>query len=290
MANTKTEYIIKDTHRGLLYRDGAFERVLGAGRHHFPVPFWTSVFGRPPEIEVVLVDMRSRELIIKGQEILTADKVALRVSIVVQFIVTDPKAAIHAVEKFEDRLYSDVQLAARRALARMTLEEILTNRTRLSSEILEDVKESAAVYGVNIGRADVRDLSFPGNVQEVMNRVLTAERQAQAQLVEARTKSEVQRIETEAKAETQRVQAQAAAEATRQEAAARAAALETTVAAETLALEKRRANASAYTEHPALLRLEELATLRQLGANANARLYLSMVGDAANPGKDNDTP
>jgi regulator of protease activity HflC (stomatin/prohibitin superfamily) len=241
-------------------------------------------FGRPEVIEVVLVDMRSRELIIKGQEILTGDKVALRVSIVVQFAVIDPKAAVHAVESYQDRLYSDVQLAARRALARMTLEEILTNRNRLSSEILEDVKEIAAGYGVSIARADVRDLSFPGNVQEVMNRVLAAERQSQAQLVEARTKSEVQRIEAEAKAEAARLQAAATAETIRQEASARAAATETAVAAETLALERRRSNAAAYAEHPALLRLEELATLRQLATNANARLYLSLPSDAARTG------
>jgi regulator of protease activity HflC (stomatin/prohibitin superfamily) len=277
----KTEYIIKDTHRGLLYRDGVFEGVLGAGRHDFKSSPWARAFGRPEVIEVVLVDMRSRELIIKGQEILTADKVALRVSIVVQFAVIDPKAAVHAVESYQDRLYSDVQLAARRALARMTLEDILTNRNRLSSEILDDVKEIAAGYGVSIARADVRDLSFPGNVQEVMNRVLAAERQSQAQLVEARTKAEVQRIEAESKAEAARLQAASTAEAIRQEASARAAATETAVAAETLALERRRTNAAAYAEHPALLRLEELATLRQLATNANARLYLSLPGDPA---------
>ena len=145
----KTEYIIKDTHRGLLYRDGVFEGILSAGRHRFKTSPWTRAFGRPEVIEVVLVDMRSRELIIKGQEILTADKVALRVSIVVQFAVIDPKAAVHAVESYQDRLYSDVQLAARRALARMTLEEILTNRNRLSSEILEDVKEISSGYGID---------------------------------------------------------------------------------------------------------------------------------------------
>jgi len=277
----RSDYIIKDTHRGLLYRNGAFECILGAGRHRFKASPWTTIFGQPDVIEVVLVDMRSRELIIKGQEILTADKVALRVSIVVQFTVIDPKAAVHAVESYEDRLYSDVQLAARRALARMTLEEILTNRNRLSSEILEDVKEIAAGYGVNIGRADVRDLSFPGNVQEVMNRVLAAERQSQAQLVEARTKAEVQRIEAESKAEAARLQAAATADTIRQEATARATATETAVAAETLALERRRSNAAAYAEHPALLRLEELATLRQLATNANARLYLSLPSDAA---------
>ena len=119
-----------------------------------------------------MVDMRACELTIKGQEILTADKVAIRVSILVQYAVVDAKAALHAVAKYEDRLYSDVQLAARRSLAAMTLEDILTNRTRLSDDILREVKESAISYGVSISRADVKDLVFPGNLQEIMNRVL----------------------------------------------------------------------------------------------------------------------
>src|SRR6516165_1775684 len=207
MAKRKDDYLIKDTHRGLLYRDGAFQRVLGAGRHRFPVSLWTRTFGQPPEIEVVMVDIRSRELIIKGQEILTSDKVALRVSIVVQYAVVDPKAAIHAVEKYEDRLYSDVQLAARRSLARMTLEEILTNRNRLSEDILSDVKSTAASYGVTIQRADVKDLAFPGNLQEIMNKVLAAERMSQVQLVEARTKADVQKIESQARSEAQQIEA-----------------------------------------------------------------------------------
>jgi hypothetical protein len=104
------------------------------------------------------VDSRARDLTIKGQEILTGDKVAIRVSILVQFAVIDPKAAVHAVADNEDRLDSDVQLAARRSLAAMNLEEILTNRHRLSEDILRDVKEAAAGYGVAIARADVKDL------------------------------------------------------------------------------------------------------------------------------------
>jgi regulator of protease activity HflC (stomatin/prohibitin superfamily) len=73
------------------------------------------------------------------------------------------------------RLSSDVQLAARRSLATMNLEEILTNRNRLSEDILADVKEAASSYGVAIARADVKDLIFPGNLQEIMNRVLASE-------------------------------------------------------------------------------------------------------------------
>jgi regulator of protease activity HflC (stomatin/prohibitin superfamily) len=69
------------------------------------------------------------------------------------------------VAEYEDRLYSDVQLAARRSLASMTLEDILTSRTRLSEDILADVLGAAAGYGVQILRADVKDLIFPGNLQ-----------------------------------------------------------------------------------------------------------------------------
>jgi len=121
-----------------------------------------------------------------------------------------------------------------------------------------------------------------------MNRVLAAERQSQAQLVEARTKAEVQRIEAELKVEAVRLQAASTAEAIRQEAIARATATETAVADETLALERRRTNAAAYTEHPALLRLEELATLRQLATNAKKRLYLSLPSDSAREGDKSD--
>ena len=279
------ELIIKDTHRGLYYEDGVLVRVLGAGRYELPLNRPTglgALFKREPQHEVVLVDMRARDLTIKGQEILTADKVAVRVSILVQFSVVDPKAAVHAVENYTDRLYSDVQLAARRSLAAMTLEEILTNRHRLSEEILQDVKESAAGYGVAIARADVKDLVFPGNLQEIMNRVLAAERTSQAQLVEARTKAEVQRIEAQTKADAQRIHGQLEAEAARLQAESSAAAARLAFAAEMEALAERSTKAQAYENHPSLLRLEELATLRELARNANARLYLDFNARLAN--------
>jgi regulator of protease activity HflC (stomatin/prohibitin superfamily) len=218
--------------------------------------------------------MRERDLTIKGQEILTSDKVALRVSIIVQFRVVDPKLAIHAVEKYDDRLYSDVQLAARRSLASMTLENILTNRNQLSEDILRDVKGTAASYGVTIQRADVKDLIFPGDLQEIMNKVLAAERMSQVQLVEARTKSQVQKIESQAKAEAQKLEAeaQAAAQQLAAQGGAEVQRLETD--AEIRRLQERERTARAYSQHPALLRMLELETLRVLGQNGNARIYI----------------
>ena len=179
------------------------------------------------------------------------------------------------MENYEDRLYSDVQLAARRSLASMTLEEILTNRNQLSEDILSDVQGAAATYGVAIMRADVKDLIFPGNLQEIMNRVLTAERLSEAQLVEARTKAETGRIEAAARAETQRLEAQTRVENQRLTAEAQAQAQDIKTASEVRALRDEAEAAALYATHPALLRLRELETLRELGNNANARLYLN---------------
>jgi len=86
------EVIIKDTHRGLWFEDGVVTR---AG-----LPFI-----RRTRDEIELVDVRERELTIKGQEILTADKVAIRVSILVEFRVTEPPPRYSRVSNYEDRLY-----------------------------------------------------------------------------------------------------------------------------------------------------------------------------------------
>jgi len=270
MANRRW-VIVRSTSRGLRYVDGRFDTVLEPGRYR--LPRWMRLTRRPT-VEIVQVDMREREFTIKGQEILTADKVAVRVSIITQFRVVDPVAAVERVAGYEDRLYSDVQLAARRSLASMTLEVILTNRNQLSEDILCDVETIAAGYGVEILRADVKDLAFPGNLQDIMNRVLAAQRLADAQLVEARTKAEREALEATSRADAERVAAQARAESTRLAAEADAHAKRIRVEAEADVLNRLAEVAAAYAEHPALLRLRELETLGELGGNAAARLYI----------------
>lgn len=273
----KKEIIIKDTHRGLYYQDGVLTKVLPAGRYEILEQHKSKIlnylFPRP-KVEIILVSVQERDLTIKGQEILTSDKVAIRVSIIVQFRVTNPQAAVHMVTNYEERIYTDVQLAARRSLASMTLEEILTNRNRLSEEILQEVKESASGYGVAILRADVKDLIFPGNLQEIMNKVLAAERMSQAQMVEARTKAEVQKIDAQTRATNQQLEAETAANSKLLVAQAEAEALKIKTEADVKALQDREQAAQAYSTYPALLRLRELETLSDLSRTANARIYI----------------
>lgn len=123
-------------------------------------------------------------------------------------------------------------------------------------------------------RADVKDLVFPGNLQEIMNRVLAAERNSQAQLVEARTKAEVQRIEAQARTEIQRLEADVRAAAARLAAEAESETARIRTESEVQALRRREEAAQAYSAHPALLRLQELETLRELARTATARIYI----------------
>src|SRR6185503_20341547 len=103
---------VPESHVGLLYEDGAFKTELSPGRHRLK----RGLFDRAART-VALVDLRERSLTIKGQEILTADKVALRITLLVYFTVRDAAAALHNVASYEERIYEDVQLAARRYLA-----------------------------------------------------------------------------------------------------------------------------------------------------------------------------
>jgi len=268
------DFIIKDSHRGLWFEDGKLTKVLEAGRYQIPAR--SQWFRQLPIVECQLVDVRERDLTIKGQEILTADKVSIRVSILVQFRVTDPATAIQTVENFEDRLYSDVQLAARRSLASMSLEDILTERNRLSEDILADVKEVAAGYGVSIRRADVKDLVFPGNLQEIMNRVLAAQRNSEAQLVEARTNADVESLTAKTRSEATRLQAEAEGEAERIRQQAIAETTRLQVESEAQILAERAKSAAILEAHPALLRLAELEAMQSLATNAKANLYIGV--------------
>jgi regulator of protease activity HflC (stomatin/prohibitin superfamily) len=160
------------------------------------------------------------------------------------------------------------------AFSRMTLEEILTNRNRLIEEILHDVKEASTSYGVAIRRADVKDIVFPGNLQEIMNRVLAAQRNAEAQLVEARTRAEVDQIQVRTKADSLLREAEADTEARRLRDRADVDAARTKAEMELELNEQRQKIGEILANQPALLRLQELETLRALARNGNARIYI----------------
>jgi regulator of protease activity HflC (stomatin/prohibitin superfamily) len=260
-----THYIVPEAHVGLLYENGAFTRTLAPGRHEFPKRFFDKT-----ERRVEIVDLRERSVTIKGQEILTADKVAIRVSLLVYFKVKDAAKAKHAVASYEERIYEDVQLAARRFLASRDLNAILTDRNEISDAVREDMKIAATTYGVEVMRADVKDLVFPGNLREIMNQVLETERRAEAKLIEARRNAEVMQMNAEANAIAAKVNAQSIAAAQKVNAEAERERAK-------LKLDAERDEAKALAENPALLKLRELTALADM-AKAGGKFVIGLSG------------
>lgn len=199
MAFGSKKRIVPESYVGLIYEKGAFKRLLEPGEYVVK-RHWFDRVARA----IVTVDMRERSLTIKGQEILTRDKVAIRVILLVYFRIRDAVAAAHNVASYEERIYEDVQLSARRFLAGRTLEDILSDRNEISDAVREEVSESASNYGVEIVRADVKDLIFPGNLREIMNQVLETERRAEASLIAARKDAEEMRIRAAAEREAEK--------------------------------------------------------------------------------------
>ncbi|KOR31628.1 hypothetical protein TI05_12385 [Achromatium sp. WMS3] len=245
-------YIISESFIGLLYENGAFIRKLEPGKHQFKFKLFEKI-----QREIKLVDMRERSLTIKGQEILTADKVAIRVSLLVYFKVKDAPSAIHNVSSYEERIYEDVQLAARRFLASRELDAILSDRNEISDNVKINVSEAASGYGVEIIRADVKDLVFPGNLREIMNQVLETERRAEAKLISARKEAEANQIKSQSenemalkKLEAEKAQLKISAEAEQEKARIR--------------LQTDLEQAKAMSEYPVLLRLRQIEALQEM--------------------------
>ena len=160
---------------GLLFIDGKLVERLPAGRH----AFWA--VGRT--VKVAKVDTRPTPLEVTAQEILTKDRVGIRVTLTAFTRVVDPEKAALAAGDIANTLYRLVQFAIREAVATRTLDEILAARDTIDREVREFVGARAGDLGVEIGEIGVKDVILPGDVRELLNMVVEAERTAKANLI-----------------------------------------------------------------------------------------------------------
>lgn len=168
-------FTVESYEKGVLYVDGKVSRVLGTGTYYF----WKNAV----PLKVEKADMRVRLLEISGQEMLTRDKAAIRINYVTQFQVTDVEKALILNKDYEKQLYLIIQLALREYAGTFTLDELLERREAIGSYVMRMVHAEAAALGVELRAGGVRDLILPGEVKEIMNQVLVAQKQAQANVI-----------------------------------------------------------------------------------------------------------
>lgn len=171
--------IIEEFEKGLLFERGRLVRVLEPGAYRW---MWRLFLHR----RVVKVDLRIRTLAISGQEMMTADKVTLRLNVLVKFRVMDPAAAVVKAESYTEQLYGDAQLAVRTEIAAQTLDELLAAKAALGPRVREALAPVVAEYGVAVVDIGLKDVVLPGEMKSILNQVIEAKKRAEAAMIERR--------------------------------------------------------------------------------------------------------
>lgn len=172
-------------HVGLLYIDGEFVKTLPAGIYSF----WR--FDR--EFKIVSVDVRVQTLEVQGQEILTRDKVALRINVTAIFKTVDAALAAQALKDPLDQLYKELQFGLRAAVGTRMLDALLEDKTVIDREVAEFVEQRFTGYGIDIKSVGVKDIILPGDMKDLLGKVVEAEKEAQANMIRRREETNATR-------------------------------------------------------------------------------------------------
>ena len=159
----------------LRYVDGALEAVLPPGRH----ASWTTVH----KVQLAVIDLRERVLQVTGQEVMSKDRVSLRLNLSAAFSVKDARRLATVARAPDDMLYLAMQLAAREAVSSRTLDELLAAREDAASEMHQAVASRAEVVGLELIRFGVKDVVLPGEMKTLLNKVIEAQKEAEANVI-----------------------------------------------------------------------------------------------------------
>ncbi len=170
-----TEAVVESHEAGLLTVEGRLVERLAPGRH----AFWN--VGR--KVEVKRLDLRPQAVEITAQEMLTKDRIALRVTLTAFRRIVDPERVVAAVPDVDAWLYRLVQFAIREAVAGRTLDEVLSAKASLDAELRDYVRARVADSGLEVTELGVKDVILPGEIRELVNKVVEAERVAKANLI-----------------------------------------------------------------------------------------------------------
>ena len=178
---------VEPGHVGVWFRDGSYQATLAPGSY----AFWKGV----GKLKLYDVDLKEQVLDISGQEIMTADKVTLRLNALVAYRITDALRSVTEVDGAAQALYRETQLALREAVGAKDLDTLLVSKDALAIELAAMIGPRAAELGMTVVTAGVRDIILPGDMKELMNKVTEAKKAAEASLITRREETAAMRMQ-----------------------------------------------------------------------------------------------
>jgi regulator of protease activity HflC (stomatin/prohibitin superfamily) len=171
-------HLVEPGQQAIWFRNGAYMETLAPGRY----AFWKNV----APLKVQTVDVRETTLDVAGQEIMTADKVTLRLNVVVVARLADVRLAASVADDARQSLYREAQLAVRVAVGGRELDQLLADKDAVATELEERLRRRAAALGWEVVAVGIRDVILPGEMKELLNKVTEAKKAAEANLIARR--------------------------------------------------------------------------------------------------------
>lgn len=165
-------------HAGVLKIDGETQALLPPGL--------TAYWKVNHLVDAEVVDTRLQVLEVGGQEILTKDKINLRLNLAANWRYRDVLQAFAQLTKPLDHLYRELQFALREAVGTRTLDELLEDKQVIDDVVSAQVKDRMAPYGIDVASLGVKDIVLPGDMKTILSRLVEAEKSAQANVIRRR--------------------------------------------------------------------------------------------------------
>ena len=178
-ARYRHEFIVTDGYAGLLYHEGKLVATLAPGRH----VRWGKNYRISP------VETRKTLLQVAGQEVLSADNVGVKLSIVLTTQIVDAAKSVQAADNYAAHIYSATQAAVRSVVAGVTMDALLTQRVAIGAQLRDIIAPQAEAVGVQVHAVEVRDVMLPGELRKAFSEVLKTKQEGLAALERARGES-----------------------------------------------------------------------------------------------------
>ncbi len=172
-------------HAGVLFIDGRYVDTLGPGEY----AFWKG----PADARIVEVDLRETMVEIGGQDIMSSDKVTLRLNAIVTYRIADARRTVSQTDDVRQALYREAQLVLRAVIGALELDVFLTDKDVVAREIEENLGRRAVELGLQIASIGIRDVILPGDMKDLMNKVTEAKKAAEANLIARREETAAMR-------------------------------------------------------------------------------------------------
>jgi regulator of protease activity HflC (stomatin/prohibitin superfamily) len=170
-------YEIESFEVGALFYNHIMQRELKPGKYYY----WKG----PIAVLVKTIDLRQQQMDLLGQEMMTEDKVTLRLNFVCHYKITNPLRSLQ-IRDFEEQMHIELQLVLREYVGALKLDDLLRRKQEIATYVLTKLREKSEEYGVQFISAGVKDVILPGDMKEILNTVLLAEKKAQANLITRR--------------------------------------------------------------------------------------------------------